>query len=91
VHRVAAVSKRWEGVYLIDCGGGWGCVYRYGDVEETHRLDVLLTDDLPRGESLGPWSTRFAVLESEILRGAERALRDAKPAVRARFVALGLR
>lgn len=88
--RVAAVSKQAENTYLIDCGDGWGCVYSDGWIDEPHRLDVLLADDGPRFHRRGPWGTRFAVLESEVLKRAESALRDAEPVVRWRFRALGL-
>jgi hypothetical protein len=91
VNRVVAVSKTQEGTYLIDCGGGWGCVYYNGDsIEEPHRLATLLVDEVPRFESHGPWSTRFSVLENEVLTQAERALQNAHPSVRARFTSLGL-
>jgi hypothetical protein len=90
VRSVVAVSTESESTYLIDCGRGWGCVYSDGWIDEPHRLEVLLADGGPRFHRRGPWSTRFAVLESEVLKRAEAAVRDAQPAVRARFRSLGL-
>jgi hypothetical protein len=95
VERVMAVSRSSPGTYLIDCGGGWACIYRrggsrFGWVSEPHRLDALKANDSPLDERHDWLFENFVVHDDYILQQTERAARESEPSTRRRFEELGL-